>query len=156
MAEFRVNLWVTSSEERKADVKADSIQEVFDNFDEMIDDFWEETQDVGHYGDTDWHITSVENLATGESVGAPRQPTEYYLATLSTRNFDFTAFGNTEDEARAALQEGWRKHCRQAVASDPGGPPLFMWEDIADDVNYHRIVPGQCLRDGEPLSTIPF
>lgn len=159
--EYRIDVWIKAAPEaRKGWVQADSPDKVEEAFEDQIEecgDIFGATQDTGSYGDLDWDITEIQEVESGEVVFSRRTgPQAYFLAELSTRNFDFTAFGLTEDEARAAMQEGWRKHTEQALASDPGGPPMFTWEELAEDVNIRELVPGQCLRDGEPLSIIPF
>lgn len=160
MAEYRVDVFITSSEARKGSVEANSIDEAREAFDKQLDDhdIWEVTQDTGFYGDTEWEVTEIANDA-GDRWRPEPTPRGYFLAELSTRNFDFTAFGTTEDEAMAAMQEGWRKHCEQSMAATqtaPSSSSLWTWEEIVEDVNVHQLVPGQCLRDGEPLSIIPF
>lgn len=67
-----------------------------------------------------------------------------YLATLSTRNFDFTALGLTEDEARDAIRIGWNRHNRQTGSE-------LEWTHLAEDVNVTPMEVGHPYRDGSFL-----
>ncbi len=155
MADYRIDVFITASEGRKGWVEADSIEDAREKFEQQLDDhdIWEVTQDMGVYGDTEWEFTEISSEDGPNGVPQVWRPEPklhgFFLAELSTRNFDFTALGRTEDEARAAMQEGWRKHGEQY-----GAEGMFTWEELAEDVNFRRIAPGQCLRDGEPLSRL--
>ncbi len=154
MAEYRVDVWITAAPEaRKGWVEADSDDKALEAFEQAVEqagDVFGATQDTGVYGDTEWVVTEITNVATGQVVHTGKVAGDgYVLAELSTRSFDFLAFGLTEDEAKAAMQEGWRKHAEQSGATD-------TWDDVEDSVNYHQLTPGQCLRDGNPLTIIPF
>ena len=66
-----------------------------------------------------------------------------HIAELETRHFSFIAAGNTDQAARDALMEGWRKHCTQTgAASDYIG---------RDNIAVTELNNGDCLRDGAPL-----
>lgn len=157
MPEYVVDVWISAAPEgRKGWVQADSIEQAQEAFDDKVDecgDVFGATQDTGTYGDTDWEITEIRNDETGEVWRPQRVAEGFFLAELSTRNFDFTAFGRTEDEALLALKEGWRTHTERLHGS---ASDLFTWEELEEDVNVHSLLPGQCLRDGEPLSQNPF
>lgn len=70
------------------------------------------------------------------------------LATVSTRNFDWTVVAPDEDAADAYLLNGYDKHVKQY----PGADPDLMREMVEEgEVNYVELVVGRVLRDGEPL-----
>lgn len=50
-----------------------------------------------------------------------------YWATLETRNFSFTAFGFTPEDALDTMRATWEEHARQTGAN-------WTWEDVAEDV----------------------
>jgi hypothetical protein len=70
-----------------------------------------------------------------------------YIATLDTRHWSFMSSGETEQEAREALEAGWAKHAKQC------GPHLVDgFGEYADSVRVDQISAGQCLRDGIPIT----
>lgn len=70
-----------------------------------------------------------------------------FFARIETRNFEFMAFGETEEEARAALATGWENHCL-----DYGGVPDPEYlVDYADDIGIGEFEVGDCIRDYEVL-----
>jgi hypothetical protein len=68
------------------------------------------------------------------------------VATLDTRHFSFVALGETERDALIAIRRGWNAH--RKLTRGHAGP----WSEFADSVRFIEIAPGQCSRDGEPIS----
>jgi hypothetical protein len=66
-----------------------------------------------------------------------------FLATYSTRHYDFTALAESPEAALTALREAWERHCEQVRVF---GLPFYP-----DDVNVVPIAPGVVLRDGSPI-----
>ena len=77
-------------------------------------------------------------------------------ATVGTRKFEFTAFGDTEDSARAAMRAGLESHAQEYLThADDGGKSWV--EEVMGDVNFRSFVAGQCFRDYEAVSNLhPF
>lgn len=65
------------------------------------------------------------------------------ILTLNTRHYTFSAIGNDEEEAQAALLAGWLRHAKQTGA-DAG-----YLGDNCDDIRRIELEPGQCTRDYE-------
>lgn len=68
-----------------------------------------------------------------------------FVATLETRSFSFMALGRTENEARAAMAEGWDAHRQELDGVDP-------WSVFEDGVNVTELSPGLCARDGSVIN----
>jgi hypothetical protein len=70
-----------------------------------------------------------------------------WVARVTTRNFEFEAFGRTEREALGALQSGWEIHRRQTRAT-------LTWRELMDGgaVDSRPVHFGQCYRDGEEIN----
>jgi hypothetical protein len=51
----------------------------------------------------------------------------FYVATLETRNFIFTAYGKTADDARWFMKCAWKKHAKNTGA-------WLTWEELVNDV----------------------
>lgn len=70
-----------------------------------------------------------------------------WIATWESRNFSFMAMGATKAKARDALLDGLEAHGRQY------GLELEwyarQYDDWQEEINYARLRPGDCLRDGE-------
>ena len=62
-----------------------------------------------------------------------------YWATLETRNFSFTAFGFTPEDALDTMRATWEEHARLTDA-------WLTWEELAPDVvtRFTRIGDGWC------------
>jgi hypothetical protein len=69
-----------------------------------------------------------------------------YRARLQTGHFDFEAYGSTEADARAALDQGFAEHARQYRMS----VETFR-SNFADDVEIQSIELGHAYRDRELL-----
>lgn len=72
-----------------------------------------------------------------------------YKLSTDTRNFSFEAYGNTEEEATAAMRAGLEVHRNQC----PSIKPEWVDEIIAD-ANLTHIKAGQCYRDNDVLADI--
>jgi hypothetical protein len=73
-------------------------------------------------------------------------PSTVWLATLSTRHFNFEAAGLTEDEAREALAFGLVHHANQHSLDE-------NWTfDMLNDASIRALNLGACTRDGNPLT----
>lgn len=66
-------------------------------------------------------------------------------AYVETSNFVFEAFGESENQARAMLRKGWRRHVAQTGA-DPD-----LLNRYADDVRIDWLESGVCYRDATRL-----
>jgi len=62
------------------------------------------------------------------------------VVELETPSFSFRAVGRTESEARANLERGWAKHCKQTGADED----LL---DFAIDGTARTYTAGDCWRD---------
>jgi hypothetical protein len=72
----------------------------------------------------------------------------FYIATVDTRNFAWTALGKTAQECAVALHNAYADH----AAVTPGADPGLMLELINDgEINFAEIQVGQALRDGSPV-----
>ena len=63
------------------------------------------------------------------------------MATFETRNFEFQAFGASEDEAMTLMRKAWGQH----VAESGADPTLI--DDCIDDVSMLTIRIGEAYRD---------
>jgi hypothetical protein len=68
------------------------------------------------------------------------------LATLSTGNFDFIAMGVNTTHAECVMRAAWIKHKQQTHAT-------LTWSEVAEDVNYTLLAPGEAVRDYDTLVT---
>ncbi len=68
-----------------------------------------------------------------------------WIAELDTSNFHFTALGETEDDAVAALYRGLRQHAEDYRITNKD-----WYQDY--EPNCYQIAVGDCLRDREALS----
>ena len=68
---------------------------------------------------------------------------QLFVATMSTRHYDFMVIAESEEAARRAMAAAWDVHCDQTGA--------FREAFTQDDVNVTPITPGIVLRDGRPL-----
>ena len=66
-------------------------------------------------------------------------------ASLSTRHFEFEAYGSTDNGARNALIAAFKKHAMQSKMTPD------WWEELADCIEYREIAVGRAYRDREPL-----
>jgi hypothetical protein len=65
-----------------------------------------------------------------------------YMASFESSNFSFDAFGETREEALAALKAGLRVHGLRC------GIPSHWWEEYADDIVVREVRTGHAYRDG--------
>jgi hypothetical protein len=72
--------------------------------------------------------------------------TTFYRAALSTSNFEFEAYGDSEAEALAALDTSFDEHCRQHRISAEG-----FRREFAEDIAVRQIELGRAYRDRELL-----
>ena len=80
-----------------------------------------------------------------------------WIAECDTGHFQWIALAETEEEARRAWLDGFKRH----IMSGPDKPP--SWREYLkyilrdpDPVEYfgvrlHQIAVGECLRDGSPV-----
>lgn len=68
-----------------------------------------------------------------------------YVARVSTPNYDFHAFADTESDAIEALRCAWNVHQTITLARD-------SWADIAVDVQTVAVRSGDVLRDWQPFA----
>lgn len=74
-----------------------------------------------------------------------------YRATLGTRNFDFDAYGETEEEARAAILGALRVHGEECGI----GPDWVTERGFGDSIEVHAEPLGVGQRDGQALFPRP-
>jgi hypothetical protein len=72
--------------------------------------------------------------------------TTVYRAALDTRNFEFEAYGETDEAARHALAEGLERHVAQYRLDGPA-----FREEVADDIVVRLVELGRAYRDREPI-----
>lgn len=72
----------------------------------------------------------------------------FFRAEISTRHFDFEAYGATAEEARVALHRGLLRH---KCAYMPGVASILDAREMADDATVYAIEIGQAYRDREPI-----
>lgn len=76
------------------------------------------------------------------------------LASVTTRNFDFTCLADTVENADRLLLAGWKVH---RIGYPDADPNLMQGWINSGEVNYvHGVQPGVVLRDGEPLNLNPY
>lgn len=56
----------------------------------------------------------------------------FYVGTLETRDFVFTAYGKSIDDVSFFMKCAWKKHARQTGA-------WLTWEELSDDVRIEEI-----------------
>ena len=66
-----------------------------------------------------------------------------HIATVETRHFSFIALGETEEQAKKVLMQGWAVHCEETGASKH-----YITDD---DINVTELDVGQCARDHSVL-----
>lgn len=69
-----------------------------------------------------------------------------FQASLSTRHFEFSAFGQTQDEALLALESGLALHAQHYGLGDD------WFDEMREDIKFLEFELGQCFKDGEKLS----
>lgn len=67
----------------------------------------------------------------------------FHVATLSTRNFDFEAYGGTAGEARDALAQGLLRHAKTYKIPDN------WWHGM--DIEIRKVHLGECFRGPEAI-----
>ena len=72
----------------------------------------------------------------------------FFRAELSTRHFDFEAYGATAEEARVELHRGL---LRLKCAYMPGVASILDARQMADDATVYAIEIGQAYYDREPI-----
>jgi len=70
----------------------------------------------------------------------------FWVATLETRHFNFSAYGETASDARTALRATWQAHRREFR-----GRNVAPWSDFKDDVCVREFALGAGYRDGEMI-----
>jgi hypothetical protein len=73
----------------------------------------------------------------------------FYRAAFQSQRFDFTAYGQTESDAVAALKKGLDQHAKD-YAIDPD-----WWHECAGDIYAIEVGFGGCYRDNEPILEKP-
>ena len=108
----------------------------------------------GKYGEHDVDYVVLEATITPpgypEELDADyRGPTieeePLWFAELSTRHFDFCAFGRSEDHVRALMAELWKKHSEEYEAATDN------WTEFEDGVRVLEFTIGGFYRDLGPL-----
>lgn len=69
----------------------------------------------------------------------------FWFAELSTRHFDFCAFGRSEDHVRALMADAWKKHSEEYEAATDN------WSEFEDGVRVLEFTIGGYYRDLGPL-----
>jgi hypothetical protein len=73
-----------------------------------------------------------------------RNQHRFYMAELHTRNFEFTAFGRTKEDAINTLRRGYAAHKVQYNAT-------YKWTDLIESVDVRECHLGKAYRDGQIL-----
>lgn len=73
----------------------------------------------------------------------------FYRAAFQSNRFDFTAYGQTENEAIETLKAGLAQHAKDyGIAAD-------WWHNYQGDIYATEVGFGGCYRDNEPILEKP-
>lgn len=81
---------------------------------------------------------------------------KFFRAKLDTSHFDFEAFGETKERAKAALVAGMKKHAKEyRMSAAEAKVFLSEYTEEGGDICVYAVELGAAFRDCEPLTTSP-
>lgn len=94
------------------------------------------------------HDKAIMKALSKKSQAAAAVPgAKFYVATLETHSFNFTAYSATSNGATAKMKAAWNKHRREYSHCDN----MWKWKEIRGDMNMDEVVLEQAYRDGMPI-----